>query len=884
MDERTLPKRYDPSTLETPRYAEWHQRGYFHPLAGDGPEPYTIVIPPPNVTGVLHMGHALNNTTQDVLIRHQRMKGRRALYLPGTDHAGIATQNVVERELAAEGKTRNDLGREAFVDRVWEWKEKYGDEIHDQLKRLGISCDWERVAFTMNEGLSSAVREVFVRLYEEELIYRGEYIVNWCPRCKTALSDEEAPKRDQPGKLYTIRYPLAGSDGHVLVATTRPETMLGDTGVAVHPADDRHGQLVGKVAILPLVGRELLIIADDFVDPEFGTGAVKVTPAHDPNDFWLGVRHGLRRVNILNPDASMNEHAGHFEGLDRFEARRRVVEALEADGLLERIEDHDHAVGHCYRCDTVVEPYLSDQWFVRMAPLAEPALGAYRAGELKFTPVSWGKTYEHWLDNVRDWCISRQIWWGHRIPVWTCGNGHEFAAREDPERCPDCDDHDLTQDPDVLDTWFSSWLWPFSTLGWPDETEDLETFYPTQTLVTASEILFFWVARMVMAGIYCTDLSPFTNVIINGTVRDDQGRRMSKSLGNGIDPREMIDQFGTDALRYTLVTLVPTGVDLKLATDDFKVGRNFANKLWNAARFVFLNTPEGFEPQPVETIDRESLGDRERWLLERLDETIVAVDGHLEAFRLDEASNALRDFLWHDYCDWAIEWSKTDLDGPDGDTVRNVLLGVLEQGLRLLHPIMPFVTEELWQRLPEGLRPCESIMIAPWPQPLEWSFGTEAARVALLREVIVAARNLRSGYEVAPSHKAPLVIVVDDGEDRATIDRHSADVARLAGASEARVVAEAPSENGFVSQVVRGGVEVAVRLADLIDIEHERERLIAESDRKQRQLAAVQHKLDNAEFVAKAPEQVVAREREKAADLEQALDRLRELLEALSPR
>jgi valyl-tRNA synthetase len=884
MVERTLPKRYDPSTLETLRYAEWRQCGYFHPLAGDGPEPYTIVIPPPNVTGVLHMGHALNNTIQDVLIRHQRMKGRRALYLPGTDHAGIATQNVVERELAADGKTRNDLGREAFVDRVWAWKEKYGGEIHDQLMRLGISCDWERVAFTMDERLSHAVREVFVRLYEDGLIYRGEYIVNWCPRCKTALSDEEAPKRDQPGKLYTIRYPLAGSDEHILVATTRPETMLGDTGVAVHPADGRHGHLVGQVAVLPLVGRELPIVADDFVDPEFGTGAVKVTPAHDPNDFWIGDRHNLPCVNVLNPDASMNEQVGRFEGLDRFEARREIVEALEVEGSLEKIEDHHHAVGHCYRCDTVVEPYLSDQWFVRMEPLAEPALGAYRAGRLKFSPSAWGKTYEHWLENVRDWCISRQIWWGHRIPVWTCENGHEFAAREDPKRCPECGDRELSQDPDVLDTWFSSWLWPFSTLGWPDQTEDLETFYPTQTLVTASEILFFWVARMVMAGIYCTESSPFTDVVINGTVRDDHGLRMSKSAGNGIDPREMIDQYGTDALRYTLVTLVPTGIDLKLATDDFKVGRNFANKLWNAARFVFLNTPEEFEPQPIEEIDRGSLGDRERWLLQRLDETIVAVDGHLEAFRLDEASNGLREFLWHDYCDWAIEWSKTDLDGPSGDTVRSVLLGVLERGLRLLHPIMPFVTEELWQRLPATTRTGESIMIAPWPEATGWDFALESDRVALLREVIVAARNLRSGYEVPSSHKAPLVIVVDDGEDRVALDRHAADVARLAGASEARVVAEAPSENGLVSRVVRGGVEVAVRLADLIDVERERERLTTESGRKQRQLAAVRSKLDDAQFVAKAPEQVVAREREKAADLELAIDRLDELLQTLSPR
>ena len=873
-----LSPRFDPSAIESRLYAEWRERGYFHPPAGEGPEPYTIVIPPPNVTGVLHMGHALNNALQDVLIRCERMRGRRALYLPGTDHAGIATQNVVERELAAEGLSRQDLGRDKFLERVWAWKEKYGDEIYDQLMRLGVSCDWERARFTMDEGLSRAVREVFVRLYEEDLVYRGQYIINWCPRCGTALSDEEAEKQEQAGRLYTVRYPLSDGSGHIQVATTRPETILGDTGIAVHPEDERYRALVGSTAILPLVGRELPIIADSFVDREFGTGAVKITPAHDPDDFLVGERHGLPRVNVLNPDATMSDAAGRFAGLDRFAAREAVLDALRAEGLLVAEEEIRHSVGRCYRCDTVVEPYLSDQWFVRMQPLAVPALAVLREGKLSITPARWEKVYAHWLENVRDWCISRQIWWGHRIPVWTCADGHVFAAREDPDRCPECGSTALEQDPDVLDTWFSSWLWPFSTLGWPDETEDLATFYPTNTLVTASEILFFWVARMVMAGYFCTGECPFRDVVINGTVRDAQGRRMSKSLGNGIDPREVIDEYGADALRFTLVAAAPTGTDIHLAPEDFRIGRNFANKLWNAARYVLMNVPADFEPVDI---DVDALEPPDKWILHRLDAATEAVDRALASFRMNDAAQAIYEFLWHDYCDWYIEWSKPRLAAPAGDAVRGVLLIALERSLRLLHPFMPFVTEELWRQLPAGLRGHESVMIAPWPEPAGWSYPAESASMELLQQVIGAARALRARYDVPPTRRAPMTVAAEDPADRATLERFVDDVARLALASEARVVDSAPRGKGIAGEVVRGGVEVAVRLADLVDVERERERLAAEIAGVERLLASSRAKLADQRFVSRAPAEVVARVREKAADLERSLERLRELESSL---
>ncbi|MFN2383614.1 MAG: valine--tRNA ligase [Gemmatimonadota bacterium] len=880
MTPRELAPRYDPSALEARWYAAWRAQGLFHPPSGEGPPPpYTIVIPPPNVTGVLHMGHALNNTVQDVFIRHARMQGRRALYLPGTDHAGIATQNVVERQLAAEGKTRGDLGRAAFVERVWEWKRRYGHEIDDQLMQLGISCDWERARFTMDAGLSRAVREVFVRLFEEGLIYRGHYIINWCPRCGTALSDEEAEKREQPGFLYRVRYPLAEGPGFIEIATTRPETILGDTGIAVHPDDPRYAALIGRRAVLPLVGRELPIVADDVVDPAFGTGAVKVTPAHDPNDFWIGARHDLATMNILNPDATLNASAGRFAGLDRYAARREVVAALEAEGALVASEPHSHAVGHCYRCDTVIEPYLSDQWFVRMRPLAEPALAALRDGTLRLTPERWGKVYAQWLENVRDWCISRQIWWGHRIPVWTCGNGHVFAAREDPAACPACSDGVLEQDPDVLDTWFSSWLWPFSTFGWPDDTPDLRTFYPTQTLVTGSEILFFWVARMVMAGYYSTGACPFDDVVINGTVRDEQGRRMSKSLGNGIDPRDVIAEHGADALRYTLAAAAPIGTDLRLAPADFLHGRNVANKLWNAARFIFLNVPADFAPLPLapEGIAGAATGPVDRWMLHRLDVAGRAVDAALASFRPDEAATAVYDVFWHDLCDWYIEWAKAHLDGPRGDVLRSVLLEALGRIVRLWHPVMPFITEELWQHLPEALRPSDSILVAPWPAAAGWDYPADAELMTTMQLIISEVRNLRAGYGVPPSRRAPLIITAADPAMQAALAPHAADIARLAGASASRIEASAPAAGGYVTQVVRGGVEVAVRLADLVDLERERARLAGEAERVSALLGGTLVRLSDDRFMARAPADVVARERAKAERFERDLERLTRL-------
>jgi valyl-tRNA synthetase len=878
MPDVALSTRYDPSAIEASWYARWRERGLFHPAPGSDGATYTIVIPPPNVTGVLHMGHALNETIQDVIVRRERMRGKRALYLPGTDHAGIATQNVVERELAQEGVMRQDVGRQAFVERVWAWVEKYGDEIYDQMAQLGISADWERARFTLEPDLSRAVREVFVRLYEGGMIYRGPYIVNWCPRCGTALSDEEVEKREQKGRLWYVRYPLAEGGGHLVIATTRPETILGDTGIAVHPDDERYRNLVGRAAMLPLVGRRLPIVADEIVDPEFGTGVVKVTPAHDADDFWIGERHGLERVVVMNPDATMNDNAGDFAGLDRFVARDAIVAALETQGLLERSDGHDHAVGRCYRCGTVVEPYLSDQWFVRMAPLAVPALAASRRGELRFTPERWQRVYENWLENVRDWCISRQIWWGHRIPVWTCANDHEFAAREDPTACRVCGSSDLEQDPDVLDTWFSSWLWPFSSLGWPDDTDDLRTFYPTQTLVTASEILFFWVARMVMAGYYCTEQKPFDDVVIHGTVRDAIGRRMSKSLGNGIDPRDVIELYGADALRYTLITAVPTGTDLKLAPDDFKIGRNFANKLWNAARFVLMNLPPGFELSEVPPSRPELM---EHWILHRLDETTREVDRAMASFRLHESAHAIYGFLWHDYCDWAIEWAKAHLDGPRRHEVRSVLLVVLERGLRLLHPIMPFVTEELWQQLPDELRESESIAVAPWPLPEVWAWEEEARAFALLQAIVSSARTLRAEYGTPPARKVPLFVMASDPSRRVAIERHAEDVARLAHASALEVGVDAAAGEGWARHVVEGGLEIAIRLADLVDVEKELARLAEEAARAESLLAAARARLTDERFVTRAPSDVVERERAKAADLEQTLERLATLRSGL---
>ncbi len=698
-----LGKVYDPHATEERWYRYWLDGGFFHAEVDKNKEPFCIVIPPPNVTGQLHLGHALDNTLQDILIRWQRMSGKNAVWIPGTDHAGIATQIKVEEELAREGKTRYDIGREGFLERVWQWKEHYGNRIIDQLKDLGASCDWERQRFTMDDGCSRAVREVFVRLYEKGLIYQGYYIINWCPRCQTALSDIEVEHQDQAGKLWQIRYPLTDGSGELVVATTRPETMLGDTAVAVHPEDPRYSELVGKELELPLVGRRIPIIADEYVDPSFGTGAVKVTPAHDPNDFAMGERHELQQIVVIDTEGKMNEHAGPYLGLDRFECREKLVADLDAAGFLVGIEEHQHAVGSCSRCNTTVEPYLSKQWFVKMKPLAEPAIEAVREGRVEFIPSRFSKLYLSWVENVRDWCISRQLWWGHRIPVWYCQDCHEvIVTREDPTQCTACGSQNLEQDPDVLDTWFSSALWPFSTLGWPQETPELAHFYPTSVLVTGFDIIYFWVARMVFMGLEFMGEVPFHKVYIHGLLRDGQGRKMSKSLGNGIDPSEVIAQYGADTLRFSLVTGTAPGNDMRFYSEKIEGARNFANKIWNAARFALMNL-EDFQPQSDEW-EHLPLELADRWIRSRYRKALTELEGWLERFELGEAARVLHDFIWNELCDWYLELAKPRLYGRQGEEPRRsaqyVLWYVLKGTLELLHPYMPFITEEIWQQLP----------------------------------------------------------------------------------------------------------------------------------------------------------------------------------------
>ncbi|HSH76732.1 MAG TPA: valine--tRNA ligase, partial [Longimicrobiales bacterium] len=784
-----LAPRLDPRAIEPERYRRWMEGGYFHVPASavleEGREPYVIVIPPPNVTAALHMGHGLNNTVQDVLIRWRRMQGRATLWVPGTDHAGIATQNVVERGLAAEGLHRDDLGREAFLERVWAFVTETGGTILEQLKAIGASCDWERTRFTLDEDLQRAVREVFVSLYEKGLIYRGEYIINWCPRCLTALSNEEAEGEETEGSLWRLRYPLSAEaseaaraaadrgataigeleDGrwYLTVSTTRPETMLGDTGVAVHPDDERYRELVGAAVELPLTGRTIPVVADAHVDPEFGSGMVKVTPAHDPNDFEIAARTGLSTLDIMTPDARMGQEAPEpFRGLDRFEARRAVLDALREEGLLAGEEAHTHAVPHCYRCHTVVEPRLSEQWFVKMKPLAEPALRASREGTISFTPRHWQRVYEHWMENIRDWCISRQLWWGHRIPVWYCRCGEQIVAREDPDVCPKCGGAELEQDPDVLDTWFSSQLWPFSVFGWPKETDDLRAFYPGNTMVTAPEILFFWVARMIMMGYEFRGEAPFTEVYLHGTVRDMKGRKMSKSLGNGIDPLEVVRAYGADAMRYTIVSQCAVGTDIHLDHENvegaFANGRNFANKIWNAGRFALMSLGE--EPvRPLGDVS-DSLRLEDRWILSRLQRASAAATDGLRRFRLHEVAEGLYHFFWGEVCDWYLELVKSRL-GPDSDpdsreAARSTLVTVMDRALRLLHPIVPFVTAELWLRLPwpQGLDRPGDLIAAPWPEPEEeWIAEGAEGGMAGLQELIVEVRRLRKEYGVAEGRR-----------------------------------------------------------------------------------------------------------------------------------
>ena len=897
-----LAPQYDPSQIEAPLYAWWRERGLFDPDAvhrarGGAPgEPYVIQMPPPNVTAELHTGHGLNNTVQDVLIRFERMRGRRALWVPGTDHAGIATQNVVERLLAKEGTTRFDLGREAFVERVWAYVRQTGARILDQLQAIGCSADWSRTYFTLDEDLSRAVREVFVRLYEKGLVYRGNYIINWCPRCLTALSNEEAEKEEVDGRIWHVRYPLEDGSGHITVATTRPETMLGDTGVAVHPDDERYRPLVGRRLRLPLTDRLIPVVADEAVDPDFGSGAVKVTPAHDPTDFDIGRRHGLPAVDVMTPEARMSLAVPErFQGQDRFEARRAVVAELEALGLLEKVEPHRHAVGHCYRCGTVIEPRLSEQWFVRMEPLARPALERYRDGTIRFIPERRGDDYERWLDGIRDWCISRQLWWGHRIPVWYCeheGCARTSVSRTDLAACPGCGGP-VRQDDDVLDTWFSSWLVPFTSLGWPERTPDLAAYYPGHTLVSSPDILFFWVARMIMSGLEFMGEPPYTRVYLHGVVRDTQHRKMSKSLGNGIDPLEVVERYGADALRYSLVAGMSVGTDVILDPDDlessFAPGRNFANKLWNAGRFILSNLPE--RPRPLagrspDVVRGAELTLADRWIIARCEATVREATEAYERYRLNEAAAAVYRFIWSDLADWYIEQIKPRLygDTPGGDVARAVAAQTFDVALRLLHPVMPFVTEALWRRFPARGEDA-SISIAPWPRPDRRAEDPEALRdFGLVQEVVGAIRAIRAEYGVQPGQPVRAVITVQRGNeagrrDEGTIGRERATVTRLAKVSELSF--GEPRERVGGHAVLSDGTAVFVPLGDAIDVERECGRLSAEVDRLGLLVEAQERKLANQQFVSRAPADVVKREREKAVTWREQREVLGRKLELL---
>ncbi len=891
-----LAPQYDPSTIESALYAWWQARGLFQPDAGGAPDrsraqPYVIMMPPPNVTAELHAGHGLNNTVQDVIIRFERMRGRRALWLPGTDHAGIATQNVVERLLAKEGLTRFDVGREAFVERVWGHVRATGARILDQLKALGCSADWSRTYFTLDEGLSRAVRECFVRLYEQGLVYRGHYIINWCPRCLTALSNEEAEKEEVDGRLWHLRYPLAEGRGHITVATTRPETMLGDTAVAVHPDDERYRHLIGRELLLPVVNRRVPIVADDAVDPTFGSGAVKVTPAHDPADFEIGKRQGLPSIDVMTPEARISLAAPErFQGRDRYDARERVVAEFKELGLLEKVENHRHAVGHCYRCDTVVEPRLSDQWFVRMEPLAQPALEKYRDGTLRFIPERRGEDYSRWLEGIRDWCISRQLWWGHRIPVWYCQAercGKLHASRTDLAACPACGGP-VRQDEDVLDTWFSSWLVPFSSLGWPDETADLATFYPGHTLVSAPEILFFWVSRMIMSGLHFMGEVPYTRIYLHGTVRDTHHRKMSKSLGNGIDPLEVVTRYGADALRYSLVAGMSVGTDVILDPNDletsFGAGRNFANKLWNAGRLILSNLEGPARPlagQAGNVVRPEELTLADRWIIARCEATVVQATEAYEKFRLNEAAAAVYHFIWSDLADWYIEQIKPRLYGdlPGGDVARAVVAQTFDVGLRLLHPIMPFVTEALWRRFPG--RPAEaSISVAPWPRPDRRAEDPDAlGEFGLVQEVVGAIRGIRAEYGIQPGQTVRAVVSQEDGKLSAALERERATVLRLAKVSQLSFGESSERVGGHA--VLSDGTAVFVPLGDAIDVSRECGRLGTEVERLTRLLQSQEKKLENQQFVSRAPVEVVDRERQKLVAWKEqceALVRKRELL------
>ena len=871
---KELPKVYDPGTVEKRIYEMWQSHGCFKGVIDPDKKPFSIVMPPPNVTGQLHMGHALDSTLQDILTRYKRMQGYAALWLPGTDHAGIATQIKVEEELRVkEGLTRYDLGREKFLDRVWEWKNKYGNRIVEQQKVLGASCDWDRSAFTMDETRAKSVRETFCELYEKGLIYKGSRIINWCPKCRTALSDAEVEYKDMPGSFWHIRYPIEDSDEEFIIATTRPETMLGDSGVAVHPDDERYKHLVGKNAILPLVGRKLPIVADEYVELGFGTGAVKMTPCHDPNDYEVGLRHNLEQILCIDEDAKII-NGGKYNGMDRYEARKAIVADLEEQGYLVKVEPYNHNVGCCYRCGTVVEPLTSPQWFVKMKPLAEAAIEVVKDGRIKFVPERFTKTYMNWMENVHDWCISRQLWWGHRIPAWYCDDcGKITVSRTDPCECEHCHSKNIHQEEDVLDTWFSSALWPFSTMGWPDKTPELDYWYPTSVMVTGYDIIFFWVARMIFSGMEQMKKEPFHTVFIHGLVRDSQGRKMSKSLGNGIDPLEMAEKYGADALRFNLITGNSPGNDMRFYVEKCEAMRNFCNKIWNASRFVMMNltVEDNHLPEALETEDK--------WILSKLNRVVKEVCDNMDSFELGVAAGKIYDFIWDDYCDWYIELTKPRLNGDDEaakESAQRVLLYVLVEILKLLHPFMPFITEEIWQALPhEG----DALMMQSYPEYSEkLNFPEDEANFGMVMDAIKAVRARRSEMNVPPSRKSHLIIVTDKAKAFTDGEKF---ICKLAYASGVEVRAELPESTDGMVSVITDNARMFMPMAELVDLEKERARMEKELANAKKQLDGQNAKLANENFVSRAPEKVVNAELEKKAKLEALIENLEESLKNL---
>ena len=870
---KELAKQYNPADVEDRTYKFWCDHKYFHAEVDKSKKPYTIVIPPPNITGQLHMGHALDNTLQDILIRWRRMQGYEALWLPGTDHASIATEAKIVEAMRKEGVTKEEIGREEFLKRAWAWKEQYGSRIIEQLKKMGSSCDWDRERFTMDEGCSKAVKEVFVNLYNKGLIYQGKRMVNWCPHCRTTISDAEVEYEDQAGHFWHLRYPFKDGSGYVELATTRPETMLGDTAVAVNPNDERYKDIVGKTLILPIVHREIPVVADDYVDVEFGTGVVKITPAHDPNDYEVGLRHNLEIIDVMTDDGHIADGWGKYSGMDRYECRNEIVKDLEAEGALIKVEDYNHNVGTCYRCHSTIEPRLSKQWFVKMEPLAKPAIEVVKEGKVKFVPERFSKIYYHWMENIKDWCISRQLWWGHRIPAYYCADcGEVTVSKEDVHVCPKCGSKHIEQDPDTLDTWFSSALWPFSTLGWPDKTPELEYFYPTNTLVTGYDIIFFWVARMIFSAVEHTGEVPFDTVLIHGLVRDAQGRKMSKSLGNGIDPLEVIDEYGADALRFTLATGNSPGNDMRFSDDKVKASRNFANKLWNAARFVLMYLGEDYEfPGLPKALNLE-----DKWIISKVNTLSKEVTANLEKFELGVAIQKLYDFIWDVFCDWYIEISKIRLQSGEGaETAKAVLVYVLTDILKLLHPFMPFITEEIYQAIPHDT---DSIMISKWVEYDEaLNFAAEEEQIEKIMQAVRAIRNRRAQMNIPPSRKAAVFVETDDS---ATFEYGAEFIKRLAYASEV-TVSGSFDDLGNVVTMVTDSAKIYIPMGELVDFEAEKKRLEKELAAAQDKLDFINKKLSNPGFVNKAPEKVVNQNREDAAKLEEKIAGIKESIASI---